>query len=417
MSRLLVMFTVLSLLLLIVLPACGGGGGEKTITSTPIQTATISLTATPTTATSTPSPTMSGNPIMIGVIGPWSGPMSMAGVLYDKIINLVADQVKNTGGILGGREVNFVRGDDRGVVAESAAQAKKLILEDKVTILTWGGISAACFNAVSDVAEEYKVPYVGLGLMTGLVAKKYTAQLISYEVGISASADIIINYLKPKTVAVLAYDASDMHNQMDGQEGVIGLRERLKAAGIDVVYEQYFPQDTMDLSPYLTKIKYVNPDLLFTYFNDVGQAIIMNRQIAELGGWGSIKFLSGTEPYTAPAAIKIPSAVGTYSFLRWMAGSDELGMKGFEDAYKQKYGKLPDYNQAYAYTCFWTAVKAIELAGTDDPVKVAQALRSGNLEWDSAWGPLRMDSKGSGVFINQVVQIQEGGKLVRVWPQ
>jgi len=343
--------------------------------------------------------------------------MSMAGVLYDKVINLVEDQVKNTGGILGGRDVKFIRSDDRGIVAESAAQAKKLILEDKITILTWGGISAACFNAVSDVAEQYKVPYVGLGLMSGLAAKKYTAQLISYEVGISASADIIINYLKPKTVAILAYDASDMHDQMNGKEGVVGLRERLESVGMHIVYEQYFPQDTMDLSPYITKIKYENPDLLFVYLNDVGQAVMINKEIMGQGGWGSIKFLSGTEPYTAPAAIKISSAVGTYSFLRWMAGSDEPGMKGFEDAYKQKYGKLPDYNQAYAYTDFWTAVKAIELAGTDDPVKVAEALRSGNLEWDSAWGPLRMDSNGSGVFNNQVVQIQDGGKLVSVWPK
>ena len=36
------------------------------------------------------------------------------------------------------------------------------------------------------------------------------------------------------------------------------------------------------------------------------------------------------------------------------------------------------------------------MAGTDDPDKVAQALRSGNLEWDSAWGPLRIATNGIG---------------------
>ena len=139
MRRWLVVFVVLSLLLLVLLPACGGGEGEKTPTPTPIQTATVAPTATPTTtATASTTPT-STRPVKIGTIQPWSGPMAMAGVFTDQTIAVVEWQVKNMGGILGGREVRFIKGDDRGVVAESAAQAKKLILEDKVTILTQGG--------------------------------------------------------------------------------------------------------------------------------------------------------------------------------------------------------------------------------------------------------------------------------------
>ncbi|OGN94609.1 MAG: hypothetical protein A2Z75_04255 [Chloroflexi bacterium RBG_13_50_10] len=419
MKRLLVIFTVLSLVLPILLTACGGDE-EETYTATPIATATATttVTATPTatpTATATPSPDK--GPVKIGAIGPWSGPFAMAGLLYDPVMSLVEEQVKNQGGILGGREVKFFRGDDRGVVAESAAQAKKLIMENDVTILTWGGVSGAHFNAVSDVAEEYKVPYVGLGLLYGLATKKYSACLIGVEPGILDITSVVVDFLKPKTVAFLAYDAQDMHALTDGIEGVTGYRERLKAAGIDIVYEQYFPMDTSDLSPYLTKIKYLKPDLLFSYPNNPGQAILINRQIAELGGWGSIKYICGTEVGTEPAAIKVPSAVGTYSYSRWIPGSDEPGMKAFDDAFKQKYGKLPNYNQTYAYNDFWTAVKAIEMAGTDNRDKVAQALRSGNLEWDSAWGPLRIDSNGTGWYHSTIVQIQEGGKLVKVWPQ
>jgi len=67
--------------------------------------------------------------------------MAMAGVLADQIIALVEEQVKNMGGILGGREVKFVRGDDRGTVPESVAQATKLALDDEVSIITLGGTS------------------------------------------------------------------------------------------------------------------------------------------------------------------------------------------------------------------------------------------------------------------------------------
>jgi len=136
----------------------------------------------------------------------------------------------------------------------------------------------------------------------------------------------------------------------------------------------------------------------------------------ELGGWGSMKYFSTTETGGAKAAISIPSAVGTYVAAWWLPGSDDPGMKAFEDAFMQKYGRMPTPELSYYYNCIWTAIKAIELAGTDDPIKVAEALRSGNLEWDSAWGHLRIPTDGTAEVKGMVAQVQEGGKLVKVWP-
>ena len=108
MKRYLVVFVVLSLLLLILLSACGGGEGEETSAPTPIQTATVAPTATPTTiatATATPTPT---KPVKIGAVSTWSGPMAMAGQFINAAIGAVQWQLKNMGGILGGREVQFI---------------------------------------------------------------------------------------------------------------------------------------------------------------------------------------------------------------------------------------------------------------------------------------------------------------------
>ena len=413
-------FIALALALVLIVPILAACGKEKEKTPVPTPTPTVTPVATPTpTATPavTPTSTPAKGPVKIGAIIAWSGPMAMSGMLVDQIIALVEEQVKNTGGILGGREVEFVRGDDRGATAESAAQAKKLALEDKVAILTLGGESAAQFTAVADVADQVEVPYVAMATIYGVVAKKYSACLWWHETMIGRIANFITGVVKPKTGAFLGYDAPDSHDTLNGVEGVVGVRDRLKAKGIDIVYEEYFSRDTMDFSAYLTKIKYLKPDLLVTYLNDTGQAVTINKQISELGGWDSVKYFSATESGSAKAAITMPSAVGTYVGVMWLPGSDEPGMKAFEDAYKQKYGRLPDPALTYFYNCFWTAIKAIELAGTDDPGKVAQALRSGNLEWDSAWGPLRIASDGRGDITAMVAQVQEGGKLVKVWPQ
>jgi len=105
--------------------------------------------------------------------------------------------------------------------------------------------------------------------------------------------------------------------------------------------------------------------------------------------------------------------MGTYTCANFIPGSDDPGMKAFEDAYRQKYGKAPDPLTASGYNCFWVAIKAIEMAGTDDSEKVAQVMRSGNLEWDSAWGICALILMEK-LCRYQLMQIQEGGKLVKV---
>ena len=423
MKRWLVVFTVLSLLLLIILPACGGSGEKKTpeptITSTPVLTATPTVTATPTATmgpTITPTPT-SAKPVKIGVISEWSGPLAMSGGLADQIIAVVQQQLKDMGGILGGRQVEFIKGDDGGVTAQSAAEAEKLATKDNVDMLCFGGASGASFNAVAQAAEELKIPYISPATIYDVATMKYTICLFTSAPYIEREANFVIEYVKPKTIAWLGYDAKDAHQQLDGEGGVVGCRERWKAAGIDIVYEQYFPQDTMDFSAYLTKIKYENPDLVAIMCNNAIQAITINKQVMELGGWGSTKYFSATEQSTNKTAINMPVAVGTYTAVLWLPGSDEPGMKAFEDAFKKVYGRSPTPDLAYYYNNFWTAIKAIELAGTSDREKVAQAMRSGNLEWDSAWGPLRIPPDGKGAPTLSVAQVQEGGKLVKVWPQ
>lgn len=76
----------LSLLLLIIVPACGKE--EKTPTAAP----TDAFSATPTKtiiATITPTPTPAG-PVKIGVIAPWSRPMAMTGMLTESNWRAVA---------------------------------------------------------------------------------------------------------------------------------------------------------------------------------------------------------------------------------------------------------------------------------------------------------------------------------------
>jgi branched-chain amino acid transport system substrate-binding protein len=409
MRRLLVFFAVLSLVLLVVLPACGGGNDEET--SLPPQTTTPTSTSTSesTVKTATPNPITSSSPVKIGAITSWSGPGAASGYIGDQIIPLVEEQVKNQGGILGGRMVKFIKGDDSGQVSQSTAMTRKLILEDKVSMMTLGGLSGAHSVAVSNVCEELKVPYAAYTTVANVQDKKYTIELYGFTPAINSALDFLINGLKPKTVAILAKDDAPAHTVMDG------IKEGLKAASIEVISDQYFNLTTVDFSGFLTAIKYKNPDILLSYLL-AEHAITINKQILELGGWGTIKHFIATPSCTTTTIIKMPAAMGTYNAVLWLPGSDEPGMKAFGDAFQEKYGRQPAPEYAFFYNSLWTAIEAIKLANSDDPAEIAKVLRSGNLEWDSAYGPLRIPPNGKAEITQMIAQVQEGPKLAKVWP-
>lgn len=419
----------LALTLALIVPtlaACGGGKEETTTptitttataTPTTTPTATVGPTATPTvTATATPTPTTS-EPVKLGVIQAWSGPLSVSGNLADQCMAVVEQQVKDMGGILGGRQIKFVKGDDGGVLAQAVGQATKLALEQNVDMLLFGGESGASMNAVGQEADKLKVPFVAPSLDYSQTLLPYNISLTSADSYIDRTANFPIEFVKPKTIAYLAYDDVGMRNQPNGVLGVVGARERWKEKGIDLVYEQYFPLDTTDFSPYLTTIKYKNPDLVIIGTNNLGQDITINKEIMELGGWGNMKVWYSTETASGQKAVSMPAALGSYVSVLWIPGSDDPGMKAFEDAFKKTWGREPSPDLTYYYVCFWAGIKAMELAGTTDHDKVAQAMRSGNLEFDSAWGQMRIPLDGRAVFGMTVAQVQEGGKLVKVWPQ
>ena len=413
MKRWLEVFTVLSLLVLIILPACGKET-EKTPAPTPTMASTASVTFTPTvaqtttptvtlTATATPAPS---GPVKIGAIAPWSGPLAMTGMLADPVIALVEKQVKEMGGILGGREVKFVKYDSRGTVAEVIAGATKLLKDDKVSALVYGGSSGSDNIAVSDFAEANHILYVCYSGDPRLAEEKFTVTGSSTVRGnYTASAGFTNKVLKPKTIAILASDLADSHDYLDGY------KKEIETAGTKIVYEQYTPLETTDFMSYLTKIKYVKPDVLLIFYQASEACMAIAKQIMELGGWGDIKVVTVA---SAESAAKLPGAQGWYVFVLWLPGLTYPGAVKFQQDFQSMYNRMPSSLHVYFYIPLWTAIYAIDLAGTDtDLEKIAQAARSGMLEWETPMGRAHYTTEGDAGLYPSAAQVEEQ-KLVPV---
>jgi len=394
----LILLTVLSLLLVIMLPACGSGGKEASPTSveTSTPTAMPAVTSTP---TPTAQPTSSG-PVKIGGVTSWSGAAAISGITFaDPCIKLVEKQVKDSGGILGGREVKVVRYDNRASVAEIQAGCTKLVYDDNVSAIVWGGVGVAEFEAVSNFAEEHQIMFVTMGGIPDIAQRKFTVNAGVFSLQLKQqSVEAPYKIVNPKTVALLATDMSDLHDRMDYRKAY------LEARGVKIVYEAYVSFETADLSSYLSKIKYENPDVLIL---DSGQNefyITVAKQIMDLGGWGDIKVFT---PPSGEAAKAQTGAQDWYLQVLWFTQDQYPASVKFVNDFKEVNGSEPRTSHMFYYNGLWVAINAIKLAGTDsDRVAIAKAARSGNLVMDTPMGLLHYNTDGYSDLTYKVGQIQ-----------
>jgi len=397
------MVTLILLLTTMPLLAACDDDDDEGVTVTVTETATATATSTSTATTAEPTKTTGNSnqdPIKIGGIISWSGPAAMAGMYFaDQAIKLIEQQVEDAGGILGGRMVEIVRCDNAGAVAEASACAIKLDLNDHVSAFVWGGTGSAEFAAIANEAEKLQIPYVCFSDFEGVDETEFSVvssprawQLTSRIV------EMVTEALKPETVGFLSVEDPMKLMRMEEQS------EAFDAAGIETVYSEAVPFGIPDYSPFLTKIKYEDPDVLIVNV-DSEQAIIIAKQILELGGWGDIKVVGTSQMISA---AREPGAKGWLALTPWNPGGP--ASQKFEEEFRAVNGNAPTSNHVYFYLSVQTVIEAIKLADSDDPADINEAIHSGNLEFDTPMGMAHFTPDGDSGLKYIFVQIQEGGK-------
>jgi len=393
---------VLALVLIVpILAACGGDNEEKT--TTPVATTPVKTTPVAT----TPAITKSDKPVKIGVLIDYSGPAAQSGWLADGTIGFANWYFnEKQGGIQVGdvrRPVEFRKYDTKSEMGLTAAAALKAV-NDGCVAVTLGGVSLQFGLAVADVTDPAKVLFSTF-LDDPAFATNYKYVAISFfnkDRRIAFTAKTAVEGLKAKTVGILCMDL-ELERTV-----VTGLKQQIKALdpNVKIVSEQYYPIDLKDFSPLLTRLKYEKPDVLIMDVNEAAATAIA-QQIMELGGWGGMQVVGYAEGTYFKGIEKSPGAEGWIIPLMYLNGQGSPAAIAFSKDWAAKCesdpgwcktysptGSVPLPNYPVMYNPLLTAVKAIELAGTDDRIKVSEAARSGKLEFDSPLGPVKIGTNG-----------------------
>lgn len=311
--------------------------------------------------------------LKVAILAPLSGDVATFGISTRDGALLAVEEWNAKGGLLG-RQIETVIEDSQCEAEPAVSAANKVINQDRVKFII-GEVCSKASIPISEIATANKVvqisptstnPKVTIDEAGKAKPTVFRACFIDPFQG-TVGAKFALEKLGAKTAAVLLDQGNDY---------VRGLAEFFRDAfeaggGKVVVWEVYTAGDT-DFSAILTKVKDANPDILYLpdYYSTVNLIATQANQI----GIKAVKM--GGDGWDSPDLDKAATAGGF--FTNHYAPEDPRPVvQEFVKKYQAKYGSVPDALATLAYDAANVLFQAIQQAGTDDPVKVAQVMEKG----------------------------------------
>lgn len=354
------------------------------------------------------APPAEQRPLRIGASMSLTGRYDRTGKEVMNAYQLWMDQVNARGGILG-RQVEFVVYDDASDPETSAKLYEKLITDDKVDLIL-GPYSSPVTIPASTVTEKYQYPMIVSGASaTEIWTRGYKSVFGIYTMApfyLDGAVDIAAKN-GYKTVAIVN------ENSAFAKDTVAGAEKKARELGLQVVFQEEYGRDVRDLSPVLTKIRALNPDVLLggTYGED---ATLIVRQLKDLN-WIP-KMVALTVGPALPDFVPTLGSDAEYIFgaTQWEATVKGPGVDEFASSYRARYGYEPGYHAAGGFGAAQLLQQALEKAGRVDNARLRDTLAA--MDTATVYGAYKVDETGSQIAKPSfLVQIQNGERKI-VWP-
>jgi branched-chain amino acid transport system substrate-binding protein len=313
----------------------------------------------------------------IGVINTMTGPEAPIGENITNGIKLAEEDLLKKG-----IHVQLVWEDDTGKPQISMSAMEKLATRDNVVGVV-GPYTSACSNAVSKLAEKYRVPL----LIPAAAKEEITRQGLKNVFRMNAPADKYASSLidaatslgKPKSIAFI-YENTDF-----GTSTTKTAKEYVTKKGFQVVADVAYPKGSADYRSTLAQIKSKNPDLVFMV-SYVADAILLMRQSREVGLQPQAFLGAGAGFTTAEFAKERAISENVISCTQWTEDVNWPGAKEFGKRYKTRFGKEPSYHAACAYASMIIMAETAKASG-GDRTKTRDGLKAG--KWNGIMGEVQ----------------------------
>ncbi|HEX5514197.1 MAG TPA: ABC transporter substrate-binding protein, partial [Gammaproteobacteria bacterium] len=318
---------------------------------------------------------MAQQPVRIGAIYIMSGAAAAYGQFARQGLELAADEINKSGGILG-RQVVFTMEDSQGKTDVAIQAARKLVFQGRADALI-GLDSSGVANGLVPIVPELRKPLIithaATPDATGKLCNAYTFRVsVNVNQNMMAAAKVAADTGK-KRWTTIGPDYAFGHQSWEFfQKYLQGIKP-----DVELMSQVAFPRfGAEDFTPFINSIMQAKPEgILISLWG--GDLVNFVRQAKNLGFFEQKYEVL----FTVGAATEVLSALGeqmpegVWAGTRyWFDGHDNPLNKAFVKAYMERYKTPPSYNAEGAYAALHLYKKAVEKAGSTDGEAVAKAL-------------------------------------------
>ena len=321
-------------------------------------------------------------------------------------IQMAFKEINAAGGV-NGKQLKLILADNKSEPAEATNAVTKLITQDKV-VAVLGPVASSNVLATLQVAQDSKIPVL---TATGTNEKitvdggkvrpfAFRGCFIDPFQG-KVMANFATNTVKAKTAVIYVDQSSDYSK---------GLKQSFEEAfvknGGKVLSTEAFLQKDQDFKATLTKIKALNPEVIFipAYYEEVGKIVKQAREL------GITVPLLGTDGWDDPKVVEIAGAKSldnTFFSNHYSSQDTDPAVVKFVAAYKKEYNQEPSALAALGYDSGLMIADAIKRAGSAEGAKIAEALAA-TKDLKVSTGILTIDANHNPVKSAVVIEMKDG---------
>ena len=348
----------------------------------------------------------SGDTLVIGGIGPVTGPAAVYGIAVRNGMELAIDEINAAGGV-NGMQLKLDWQDDEHD-QEKSVNAYNTIKDNGAKLLIGTVTSGPCIAVSAEAAKD------NMFLLTpsGSAVDAITAGDNCFRVCFTdpGQGKIAADYIADKKLGTkigIIYDSS-----IDYSTGILeGFKAECAAKGLTIVTEQAFTSDNAtDFSVQIEKVKESGADLLFLpiYYQEASLILQQAQGKLNMPIFGG----DGLDGLIEQLGDKVALAQDVYVLTPFAASSPDAKSVAFTNAYTEKFnGEVPIQFAADSYDAVYIVKAALEKAGVKDAnisiSDLGDALKKAMLEieYDGVTGKTSWTADGEPAKAPKVMQI------------
>jgi len=373
-------------------------------------------------------PAAAQSEIKVAIIAPLSGPWARQGQLMQMGAEMAVDEINEKGGIkaLGGAKLKLILAD-AGDTAEKAKNAAERLLSQEPDLVGATGSWLSSFTlAVTEVTERAELPMLTLSYSDKITERGYKFIFQTSPTGGTQSTNAL------PTIVQLAEKATGRKPQsvgiiMDNTAAPVSFAKPMREGGLEklglkLVVDEIFTPPLTDATSLVQPMRRARPDfLIFLASNIPDDKLVLEKMNEFKLGKGSIPVVANGAHIGAPDLLESVGADLLEGLMFIVANWGAKGQEELIEKFSQRTGQpWLTQDSITTYGDMWIFKEALEMAGSADRRKVAEAIRMLDLQSGPAAlafpGGVRFEENGRRAGAPLLIAQWQGGKAVTIYP-